>query len=344
MKKSFIESKYFIILLHFLIWSTFFVLQVLSFQASLSNRPVRIDIDPDRFFYRFVFHSVVMIALYYINSLIFIPKLFFKNKIGKFVIAIIFALVITLFLDYFFNHYFGYNEQINGKRPPITIYIFLFIIAVSTSIKSIQKWFENESKQKRMIHEKVNSELSFLKSQVNPHFLFNTLNGIYSLAISKSDQTAPAIVKLSQLMRYMLDESKQQFVNLSSEIDYINTFIDLQRLRLFENVKIEFNIEGKSETIKIQPLLLIPFIENAFKHGTNSTTECKIDIDLNIKDDSIQLEIKNDILMARQEDEKSGFGLSNIKRRLELEYPNCHVLTTKIVEKKFIVKLFISIK
>ena len=345
MKKSFIESKYFVVLLHFLIWSTFFIFQILSFQASLAHRPGRIDvIEPGRFYYRFVFGSVIMIALYYLNSVILIPRLLFKNRIWKYIIALLIILIIIIILDYIFSYYFDIKQRFLGKRPPISLFLSIFIIAVSTSIKLAQKWFENETQNKAMIHEKMNSELSLLKSQVNPHFLFNTLNGIYSLANSKSDKTAPAVVKLSQLMRYMLDESKQQFVPLSSELDYINTYIDLQRLRLFDNVKIEFNIKGEAENIKIQPLLLIPFIENAFKHGTDSSSDCLINIDLEIKKDSIYFIVKNDILKSRTEDGKSGFGLNNIKRRLELEYPQRHVLNTKTADNKFFTKLFISLK
>ncbi len=345
MKKSFVETKQFTVLLHILIWSTFFTLQILSFQASLANRPVRIDdFEPGRFYYRFVFVSVIMIALYYLNSLILIPGLLFKNRIGKYIIAIIITLIIVIILDYIFSYYFDIKQRILGKRPPISLYSSIFIIAISTSIKLAQKWFENETQRKAMIHEKMNSELSLLKSQVNPHFLFNTLNGIYSLANAKSDKTAPAVVKLSQLMRYMLDESKQQFVPLTSELNYINTFIDLQKLRLFDNVKIEFNIKGEAENIKIQPLLLIPFIENAFKHGPDSTRDCFININLEIKDNSIHLIVKNDILKFRKEDGRSGFGLNNIKRRLELEYPQRHVLNTEVTDNTFIVKLFINLK
>jgi len=285
-----------------------------------------------------------MISVYYLNSLLLIPKLLFKNEIAKYIISLIITLIIIIVLEYIFSYYFDIRLRFIGKRPSITFFSVLFIIAVSTSIKLAQKWFENEAKQKAMIHEKTNSELSLLKTQVNPHFLFNTLNGIYSLANAKSEKTPSAIVKLSDLMRYMLDESKQEFVSLSSELDYINTFIDLQKLRLFENVKIDFNIEGNPDNIKIQPLLLIPFIENAFKHGTDSTSNCLINIDLEIKEGSVRLIVKNDILESRNEDGKSGFGLINIKRRLELEYPERHSLITENIDNRFVVKLYVNIK
>jgi sensor histidine kinase YesM len=345
MKKSFVETKQFTVLLHVLIWSTFFLLQILSFQTNLDNRPVKIDdFGSDKFYYRFVFQSVIMISVYYLNSLILIPKLLFKNRITKYILLLIITLIVVIILDYIFSYYFDIRLRLGGKRPSIPLLASIFIIALSTSIKLAQKWFENESKQKEMIHEKTHSELSLLKSQVNPHFLFNTLNGIYSLANAKSDKTAPAIVKLSQMMRYMLDESKQQLVPLSSELDYINTYIDLQKLRLFDNVKIEFNIKGEAESIRIQPLLLIPFVENAFKHGTDSTRDCFINIDLEIKDNSIYLIVKNENIKSRDEDGKSGFGLNNIKRRLELEYPQKYVLNTEVVDNVFFAKLFISLK
>jgi len=345
MQKSFIESKYFTILLHFLIWSAFFTLQILSFQISIANRPPRFEeFDTYSFYYRFSYQAIIMIGIYYLNALVYIPRFLFKNKIVKYILMLIITVVVVLMLDISCNNYFEYRRIFLGKIPLVLVFISIFIIAVSTSIKLAQKWFENEAKQRAMVHEKTNSELSLLKTQVNPHFLFNTLNGIYSLANAKSNKTAHAIVKLSQLMRYMLDESKQDFVLLSSELEYIKTFIELQRLRLFDNVKVEFNVEGEADNIKIQPLLLIPFIENAFKHGTDSTSDCLINIDLDIEQGSIQLIVKNDVLKSRNEDGKSGFGLNNIKRRLELEYPEKHMLTTESVDNKFIVKLLISIK
>jgi two-component system, LytTR family, sensor kinase len=345
MQKSFIESKYFTIFLHFLIWSTFFTLQMLSFQASIADRPPRFEsLDLNRFYYRFIFQSIIMVSIYYLNAIVYIPHLLFKNKAIKYILVLVLTIIIVIGIDYIFSNFFEYRRRMFGKVPSIIIFISIFIIAVSTSIKLAQKWFENETQRKAMIHEKMNSELSLLKTQVNPHFLFNTLNGIYSLANAKSDKTAHAVVKLSQLMRYMLDDSKQNFVPLSSELDYIDTFIELQKLRLFDNVKVEFNVNGETDNIRIQPLLLIPFIENAFKHGTDSTSNCLINIDLDVKDGSIQLIVKNDIIKSRNEDGNSGFGLSNIKRRLKLEYPDQHVLTTNTVENKFIVKLFISIK
>lgn len=344
MKRVFIESKYFTVLLHVLIWSTFFILQILSYQSSLTDRPPRIDtFGPDRFYYRFIFQSSIILIIFYLNSQLLIPKLLFKNKIWKYFISLIVVVIIVNFLDTLYNKYFEYHREFMGKKPPMTFFISIFIIAVSTSIKLAQKWIENETKQKALIHEKVSSELSILKAQVNPHFLFNTLNGIYSLANSKSDRTASAIVKLSQLMRYMLDESKQQFVPLSSELDYINTFIDLQRLRLFENVKIYFNIEGETDNIKIQPLLLIPFIENAFKHGTDSSNECLIKIDLEIKTKSIHLLVSNDVFKSRKEEGNSGFGLNNIRRRLDLEYPEKYILSTNVIENRFVANLQINL-
>ena len=346
MKKSFIETRYFTVVLHILIWSTFFILQILSYQGSIpNNKPPRMEpFGPDHFYYRLIFHFIIMVGLFYLNTLLLMPYILFKGKIWKYIFSLILVLILVVIINYIFSSITEFRRPLFEKRPPITLFISVFILALSTSTKLAQKWYENETQRKEMDHEKVNSELSLLKSQVNPHFLFNTLNGIYSLANAKSDKTAPAIVKLSQLMRYMLDESKQRFVSLAREVDYINTFIELQKLRLFDNVKINFSIKGEAELIKIQPLLLIPFIENAFKHGVDSKDECFININLDIKESSVQLYVENDIHGTNKEEGRSGFGLANIKRRLELEYPSKHVISTEEREGKFIVKLFISLK
>lgn len=345
MKKAFIERKQLKVLLHILVWSTFLLVQILFFQVSQLSKPDFIDgFEPSRFYLRFSFQSLIMIFLYYLNASYLIPNFLYKKRVWKYILGLLIALLLIYIIDILYNSYFEFRVKFFGRRPPVILFISLFIIALSTSIKLLQKWFENESQRKLIINEKINSELQLLKSQVNPHFLFNTLNGIYSLANSNSEKTAPAIVKLSQLMRYMLDESKREFVPLINELDYINTYIELQKLRLFDNVKVNLNIYGDSKNINIQPLLLIPFIENAFKHGTSSSKNCEINVEISVKEDLLLLRVDNEIFNNVKQNINSGFGLQNIKRRLELEYPNKHILTTEIKENKFIADLSITLR
>src|SRR6201999_1188599 len=139
----------------------------------------------------------------------------------------------------------------------------LLIFTVGTAISVIQRWLQTEQTRKETENQKLNTELSFLKSQVNPHFFFNTLNNIYSLAIVRSEKTAPAVMKLSAIMRYILTETERDLVPLSNEVDFINNFIDLQKVRLTDKVTLNFSTEGSVDDLLVAPLLFIPFVENA---------------------------------------------------------------------------------
>ncbi|HAN20020.1 MAG TPA: hypothetical protein DCQ24_15300 [Bacteroidales bacterium] len=340
-----VKSKTLTVLIHILVWTTLILLQLLSLQSMLNNRPPDINI-PDFFpkfnYLRFFIQTLAIITLYYLNYSLLMPKLLFRDKVKWYIISLIGTLIVFFIINQFIDIAGNPHKQF-FRRIPMPFFIYLFIIAISTTIRLAQKWYENENHKKTLVHEKVNSELSLLKSQINPHFLFNTLNGIYSLANSKSDKTAPAIVKLSQLMRYMLHDSKHDFVPLSKEIEYIQTFIELEKMRLFDNITVEYSIKGNAENDKIRPLLLIPIIENAFKHGIDSTKNCLIKINIFIKDSRLDLKVENDIFPDRLTKEKSGFGLATIRRRLELEYPDAHTLYTFEENNKYFANLFINL-
>ena len=216
-------------------------------------------------------------------------------------------------------------------------FMSIFILAVSTSIRVTQAWYANEKQKNIIKSEKLNSELSFLKSQINPHFLFNTLNNIYSLANRKSEHTATAIVKLSHLMRYMLYEAKKDIVDLRNEINYLIDYIELQKLRMPDKSKVIFNIEGNESDKKIEPMLLIPFVENAFKHGDIYSDNAKINIILRVNEKRLIFKVQNHIDESGTEnkDEGSGIGLENTEKRLELLYPNNHEFYTMSENKIF---------
>lgn len=191
--------------------------------------------------------------------------------------------------------------------------------------------------------EKINAELSYLKAQINPHFLFNTLNSIYSLAIQKSDETANAVVKLSGMMRYVLTESQSEYVSLQKELDYIKDYIELQKTRFDSNVKLHFTTNGQTTGKTIAPLILIPFIENAFKYGVNAEENSEITIDINVNEAAINLYVKNNKVSIRPDPEnKSGLGITNTKSRLELLYPGKHYLNIEDTATSFIVSLSIK--
>jgi LytS/YehU family sensor histidine kinase len=214
------------------------------------------------------------------------------------------------------------------SNPVKSIFAVIIAFAVSTTLTISKKWHHNELQKKELVKDHFETELMFLKSQVNPHFLFNTLNSIYSMAVKKSDKTADTIVKLSSLIRYMLYDSNNDLVELEEELMYIRNYIELQSIRLHDDVSLQFQIEGRAEGKLIAPMLLVPLIENAFKHGIDYTVKSYVYINITVVNDELSLRIKNskNKQNTEQADKNSGIGLKNVKRRLELVYPDRHVL------------------
>lgn len=223
--------------------------------------------------------------------------------------------------------------------------VFILVFTVGTCISVMQQWLKTERTKKDIETEKLNTELSFLKSQVNPHFFFNTLNNIYSLAVVQSDQTAPAVMKLSSIMRYILTETQTNLVPLQNEVDFITNFIDLQLVRLTDKVQVDFNAEGDIDNKLIAPLLFIPFVENAFKYGVSTKEKTAINIHLFAKEDVVSFSVTNTIVKADKGIiETTGIGINNVKRRLELLYPGKHTLEVSEKNNQFIVHLDIILK
>jgi len=334
-----INRKYLEFFIHSVIWLLAIFLPVVLF-----NNPEK-EFTTNKILF-FIIHSSLFIAVFYSNYLIFIPH-FLQKK--RFILYAIF-IIISISLLVLFNHFASsiilpeeaalnaHNYRFKGSL----IFFSAFLIAISTSIKVTQNWYYNEKQKNIIKNEKLNSELSFLKSQVNPHFLFNTLNNIYSLANRKSEHTADAIMKLSHLMRYMLDEAKKETVNLQNEINYLIDYIELQKLRMPDKSKVIFNLDGNSSNKEIEPMLLIPFVENAFKHGDIFSEDAKINILLRIDENNIFFKVENKIDKALVQDKSSGIGLNNLKKRLELLYPQKHEFIAEVKDDIFISILIIK--
>lgn len=220
-----------------------------------------------------------------------------------------------------------------------TVIISIYAMLIRFSID----WFESQKYKDELIKERQASEIALLRSQVNPHFLFNTLNNIYSLVYSKSDEAPEAVMKLSGIMRYMLYDSNTDLVPVQKEIEYLNSFIELQQLRIIQKSFVEMKVNGSIENRTIAPMLLIPFVENAFKHG-DKTRSPGILINLNIEPGKLVFMVENYLKNGGQSsnDESGGFGLENIKRRLGLLYPEKHVLSLNSNKDKYRIELTIS--
>jgi LytS/YehU family sensor histidine kinase len=197
----------------------------------------------------------------------------------------------------------------------------------------------------RVKQENLKTELSFLRSQISPHFLFNVLNNMVALVRMKSEELEPTIIKLSSLMQYMLYETDEDKVLLRSEAEYLQSYIDLQRQRFSEKLTLNVSIDVKEDWHTIEPMLLIPFVENAFKHGNGLVQNPVIDIYLKTDKNQLDFAVKNKYKNADViKDKTSGIGLANVKRRLELLYGHSHHLSIGRTEDTFTVSLQLTFK
>ena len=284
---------------------------------------------------------VVTPLLTYINYLFLVPFLLLKKRLWQYILLSVLLLVVfNLLVNTYFStgplnrisEFTGVTNFKPLKRMSeailaIASFSFFLLGGVMGLTKDIYKR-EKLNRIKEMSRKET--ELQFLRAQLNPHFLFNSLNSIYSLVRDKSSEAPHAVITLSELMRYMLYEAKKEFVPLTKEIDYIKNFVQLQILRLSDSKNVKLRISGEYDDKLIAPLLLVPFVENAFKYGTDFQGGTYVDISLKIVSETLFFKVVNKIGPYKKDLESSGIGLENIKNRLELLFPEEHsMLITK---------------
>ncbi len=311
----------------------------------------------------------LLLLFFYLNYFSLIPKLYFRKKYIYYFLCIAASYaIVSLLPDIIIpgNHMPPHmppqhmqpplNNPFGGGggpppmgRPPHSpsfmiprfehFFQFFVVLVLSAMIR-----INNRLKQSEK--EKVNAELSYLKAQINPHFLFNTLNSIYASAISENaDNTASAVVKLSGMMRYVISEVDHDYVSLEKELNYITDYIELQKIRLGNTVHLMYGVTGNPAGKRIAPLVLISFIENAFKHGVNPEENSSIDVEIDVHDDILHLSVLNNKVNSVKEDPpKNNVGLENTTSRLQLLYPSKHELVIKDDEKEFLVLLKINLQ
>lgn len=347
------NRKYLTIIIHLAAWTVVYFLPELFFEAPASSV----------FFFKRNLHFILVVLFFYLNYFILVPKLLLRKKQFLFALALIFGLIFTYYVNdvimqevrqkyipvrtysskeqaLHMQHRMERRRQAENMGTAVVVLIGFFI---STVMRETREWYIQGEQGKEMEKQKLMSELSFLKSQVNPHFLFNSLNGIYALAIRKSDKTPDAILQLSDLMRHMLYESEKDLVDLSKEVNYLQNYISLQKLRLSKDAVIDFKVAGEVKGKQIEPMLFIPFIENAFKHGVDSEG-ADIRIRMEVHDRHLVFSLQNRISSAHQKDQVSGIGLSNVKKRLDLHYGNRYTLNYEEKKGIFIVNLQLNLK
>jgi LytS/YehU family sensor histidine kinase len=217
------------------------------------------------------------------------------------------------------------------RRPPVktditSVILFITVWSLSTALCIIKQWRLTEQRATKAEADKANAELSFLKAQINPHFLFNTLNNIYSLAVTNNENTAPSIMKLSNIMRYVTDDIGEDFVPLDSEIQCITDYIDLQRMRLGKTMNVDLYVSGPTADKKIAPLVLMTFVENVFKYGISNHEPAAITIKISVERDQINFYSLNKLFETKRNVERTGIGIANTLQRLQHLYPNKHSL------------------
>jgi signal transduction histidine kinase len=276
----------------------------------------------------FVLYGAINISVFYLNFLLFIPRFLDKKKYKLYAISIVGTIIAFGLVKYGFGLMFKtiILTRLKGRELSFgqyfinTIFITTIFLFLSTVLKFTIDWFLNGRIQRDLENQRLTAELSFLKSQINPHFLFNSLNSIYSLAYQKSDTTPEAILKLSEIMRYMLYECNDNKVELSKELQYLQNYIDLQKIRFGNKAFIDFQVKGEVTNQHIVPLLLISFIENAFKHGIANDATSPIKLKINLEDGHLYFFIQNK-KHTHNRDSSGGIGLNNVRRRLDLLYP-----------------------
>jgi two-component system sensor histidine kinase AlgZ len=289
-----------------------------------------------------------LFVLSYLNYFYLIPAFLLRKKIGGFIIVFLASFTALTFVRIGIETLaFGRSWEVQSPaRTQIIIQSTisdLFIILFIGLLRFASDWLELDSHRRQLETEKLNAELKFLKAQVNPHFLFNTLNNLYYLSTIKSD-TAPLVIsKLSEVMRYMIYDSNHEKIELTKEIEYMQHYIGLERLRLREGVPLEFEVAGRTD-ILISPLILITFLENAFKHGvSNGNNQCWIKARLEVSETRLVYTIANSkVKTVSYQPDGEGIGLKNVKRRLDLSYPGKHSLDIDDREDSYSVNLTIQ--
>jgi len=334
------KSRLVTVITHILVWAVFgtiYFTQPLSWRIAV----------PYQLWLKNALILSLLVISYYLNSLVLVPRFLLKNNSGIYMLFVLglaaIVVILNSYIDIWLNLHQLIEEAFHKMGPPKhrdfkhlwdvgTIVAMIgtsaLVLGISTSITTIQNWQKDKQKHQEMEQDKISSELSFLKAQINPHFFFNTLNNIYALTLINADTSRKAIHQLSRMMRYVLYDTQNSTTLLSQEIAFVKDYISLMQLRLTDVVKIEFTSPASLKDVAIAPMIFLPFVENAFKHGVSATQPSYINIDINQQNSSVDLKVVNTIIKEQNNNLEagSGIGLNNTRRRLDLLYPGKYSL------------------
>ena len=327
MQKNWYQKKWVVVVAHIVTWVVVFSLPWLMRLAYDNNMPK--NPDNNGMTYLNLLTDVLWAGLFYLNAYALFPKFVTKKNYSLYALVLLGIFFIIMLI-----HGFIFKTLVTS-RPFIFMLsavfnspAFLLTVASSMIFRFVKDKRRLDAIAQQKHEENLKTELSFLRSQISPHFIFNILNNLVALARIKSEQLEPTIIKLSSLMQYMLYETNEEKVLLHTEVEYLHAYIDLQQQRFGNKVQIKTDIDIADEFYLIEPMLLIPFVENAFKHGVGMIENAVIDIQMKTIHGQLQFNVRNKFNSDRSEikDKVSGIGLANVKRRLNLLYGDQHTL------------------
>jgi two-component system LytT family sensor kinase len=345
MKSGWYNTKIVKVFTHAAVWAIVLSLPYLldSHHGMEHHHDDRRDRD---FLYLNFITNILWIGPFYLNAYLLTPRLFNRRRYLEHAAFLILVFGVVLSIHFvLFQFVFGIPHfSIKGS----TIFLlpaFLLTIAVSTTFRVVADKLESDKLTKERQEENLKTELSFLRSQISPHFIFNILNNLVALEQMKSPELGPTILKLAALMQYMLYDTDDERVPLAREVEYLQSFIDLQKQRFGNKVPITVSLEAPSGFLEIEPMLLIPFVENAFKHGIGLIDKPSIDIELLVREKTLYFKVRNRYNLSSTEvkDKTSGIGLGNVRRRLKLLYGNQQQLDISRDNGWFIVSLQLNL-
>ncbi len=284
------------------------------------------------------------------------PRYLYKGKVWQFILLFFLFLFVASYLqrlsdnhiiiDNFFPEW-SKESSLSIVQLVRAAVNFGAVLAIPMTVKLMEYLARVQQNEQTLANDKMEAELAFLKNQVQPHFLFNTLNSLYALILKKSDKSLDVVLKLSGLLRYMLYETNVPQVDLDKELESIKSYLELEKIRYGSRVDLSFNAWGSFNNKTIAPMLILPFIENSFKHSTKGFNgKAMIAIEIGSKDDELILKVENSLPPLNHEDDNiaSGIGLQNVERRLELLYPDSHQLKIEAEDESFMVILKLQLE
>ncbi len=315
---------------HLIFWGSYFVLNFLRF-ASINND----------YWYSLKSNLVefpLNIIITYVTIYYLIPKYIIKKKYVQFFVELVLLLTLFYFIRTFLNFIMVTKSiwpEAQGNQEAFSLIHFIevmigsiYVIALVSAIKLTYDWVSEKKRNDDLQRIQLQTELNFLKSQIQPHFFFNTLNNLYALVIKQSPNAPNVVLKLSEIMQYVLYEVKEPKISLMKSINYLYSYLELEKLRYGERVKSDISIEGNIDDVEIPPLLFLPFLENCFKHGTKHHEDINVSIDFVVKDNFLFFTVENNFIKSHKETSQHGIGIENVERRLQLLYGSSYNLKT----------------